>query len=37
VAPRDYRWSMQSGFMITGNPVIQHLQLHVPVSATRDR
>lgn len=37
VSPRDYRWSMQSGFMITGNPVIQHLQLHVPVSATRDR
>jgi len=37
VAPRDYRWSMQSGFMITGNPVIQHLQLHVPLDATRDR
>jgi len=37
VSPRDYRWSMQSGFMITGNPVIQHLQLHVPLTATRDR
>jgi AraC-like DNA-binding protein len=37
VSPRYYRWSMQSGFMITGNPVIQHLQLHVPVSATQDR
>ncbi|MDW8343604.1 MAG: AraC family transcriptional regulator [Verrucomicrobiae bacterium] len=37
VSPRDYRWSMQSGFMITGNPVIQHLQLHVPADAIRDR
>jgi AraC-like DNA-binding protein len=37
VSPRDYRWSMQSGFMITGNPVIQHLQLHVPLDAIRDR
>jgi len=37
VSPRYYRWSMQSGFMITGNPVVQHLQLHVPVAATRDR
>lgn len=37
VSPRDYRWSMQSGFMITGNPVIQHLQLHVPLTAIRDR
>jgi AraC family transcriptional regulator len=37
VSPRYYRWSMQSGFMITGNPVIQHLQLHVPVAATQDR
>ncbi len=37
LSPRDYRLSMQSGFMITGNPVIQHLQLHVPFAATRDR
>jgi AraC-like DNA-binding protein len=37
VSPRAYRWSMQSGYMIAGNPVIQHLQLHVPLSATRDR
>ncbi len=37
VSPRDYRWSMQSGFMITGNPVIQHLQLHVPNPLVRDR
>lgn len=37
VSSRDYRWSMQSGFMITGNPVIQHLQLHVPADAIRDR
>ena len=29
LSPRDYRASMQSGFLITGNPVIQHLQLPV--------
>jgi AraC-like DNA-binding protein len=29
LSPRDYRLSMQSGFLITGNPVIQHLQLPV--------
>ena len=28
LSPRDYRASMQSGFLITGNPVIQHL--HIP-------
>lgn len=27
LSPRDYRLSMQSGFLIAGNPVIQHLQL----------
>ncbi len=27
LSPRDYRASMQSGFLITGNPVIQHLQI----------
>lgn len=37
VSPRNYRGAMQSGFMITGNPVIQHLQLHVPLAAARDR
>jgi len=37
VSPRYYRWSMQSGFMIAGNPVIQHLQLHVPLDGARDR
>jgi AraC family transcriptional regulator len=26
LSPRDYRLSMQSGFLITGNPVIQFLQ-----------
>ncbi len=29
LSPRDYRSSMQSGFLIAGNPVIQHLQLPV--------
>jgi len=29
LSPRDYRASMQSGFLISGNPVIQHLQLPV--------
>jgi AraC-like DNA-binding protein len=29
LSPRDYRLSMQSGFLITGNPVIQHLQFPV--------
>jgi AraC-like DNA-binding protein len=37
VSPRYYRWSMQSGFMIPGNPVIQHLQLHVSVAGMQDR
>jgi AraC-like DNA-binding protein len=37
VSPKYYRWSMQSGFMITGNPVIEHLQLHVPLAGSSDR
>ncbi len=34
VSPKYYRWSMQSGFLITGNPVIEHLQLHLPAVAS---
>jgi AraC-like DNA-binding protein len=30
ISPRDYRNSMQAGFMIVGNPIIQRLQLHMP-------
>lgn len=37
LSPREYRASMQAGFMIAGNPVIQHFQLHVPNPLARDR
>lgn len=29
-SPRDYRLSMQSGFFIARNPVLQHLQIPIP-------
>ena len=30
VPPREYRKAMRAGFMITGNPILQRLQLHAP-------
>ncbi|MCC6682630.1 MAG: AraC family transcriptional regulator [Phycisphaeraceae bacterium] len=37
VPPREYRWAMQSGFMIQGNPIIQQLQLHAPLTPIGNR
>jgi AraC family transcriptional regulator of arabinose operon len=34
VPPREYRKAMRAGFMVTGNPIIQRLQLQAPVPAT---
>jgi AraC-like DNA-binding protein len=34
IPPREYRKAMRAGFMVTGNPIIQRLQLQAPVSPT---
>ena len=34
IPPREYRKAMRAGFMVTGNPIIQRLQLHAPAPAT---
>jgi len=37
VPPREYRWAMQSGYMIQGNPIMQRLQLHTPLTPIGNR
>ena len=36
VSPREYRKAMRAGFMVTGNPILQRLQLQAPAAGELD-